>query len=63
MRLIKDILVILVKSLFVTIMGFVFVLAYAGIVWALGGNIPAHTAIYSNGALLIGFGVGALLVR
>lgn len=63
MRLIKDILVILVKSLFVTIMGFVFVLAYAGIVWALGGNIPAYTAIYSNGALLIGFGVGALLVR
>lgn len=58
MRLIKDILVILVKSLVVTIMGLVFVLAYAGIVWALGGNIPAYTAIYSNGALLIGLWAG-----
>lgn len=63
MKLLKDILVMISKSLIVTIMGLVFVLAYAGIVWMYGGNIPENTAIYSNCALLVGFAVGALVVK
>lgn len=62
MKLLKELVVWIGKSIVITVMGIIFVLAYAGVIWAFGGNIPAGTAIYSNGALLIGFGVGALLV-